>query len=95
MMVSIWVVMVLGLTAAGDGAGGRDGGSDGLFMKIQEMDMTCVSEEVFVGFDLPPLFDEKESIDDSDSFENVVSSEYNSQGLALLHHRLGMMTLRI
>ncbi|KAK3220824.1 hypothetical protein Dsin_014794 [Dipteronia sinensis] len=58
-------------------------------------DDTYVSAEVFSNLDLPPVFDEDESDDESGICENVVSGGFNSQGLASFHHRLGMMNHRI
>ncbi|KAK3190151.1 hypothetical protein Dsin_029712 [Dipteronia sinensis] len=58
-------------------------------------DDTYVSAEVFFDLDLPPVFDEDESDDESGSCENVVSGGFNSQGWASFHHRLGMMNHQI
>ncbi|KAK3188959.1 hypothetical protein Dsin_028520 [Dipteronia sinensis] len=58
-------------------------------------DDTYVLVEVFFDLDLPPVFDEDESDDESGSCENVVSGGFNSQGWASFHHRLGMMNCQI
>ncbi|KAI9169627.1 hypothetical protein LWI28_015218 [Acer negundo] len=46
-------------------------------------------QEQFIDFKGGPIFDEEESDEDSDSYENMLSDEYSSQGLTSFHRREG------